>query len=132
MAEAPPDPDDSHAEPDRKPDWRAVREFARTFSLDAVRSLADLMGRSDSDPARVAASIALLRFGWGRRATTGEEKHDADTNIVDFLTAPSPQPPKGATTDRRVASQPGDVLPGGAAGEPGAVAEPGAAPDRGE
>jgi len=124
--EAPPDADE------KVPDWRAVRDLARTYSLDSVRSLAGLMEHSQSEPARAMASVALLRFAWGRRATTGEEKHDADTNIVDFLTAPSPHPAKGPTADRRVAGGPGDVLPGSAAGEPGAVAEPGAPPDRGE
>src|SRR6185437_3479154 len=100
------------------PDWRAVRDLARTYSLGSVRSLAGLMENSQSEPARAMASVALLRFAWGRRATTGEEKHDADTSIVDFLTAPSP------TADRRVASGPGEVLSGSAAGDAGAVAEP--------
>lgn len=46
---------------------RDVRELARSFTADAVRTLAEIMGDSGSAASsRVAAATALLDRGWGR------------------------------------------------------------------
>ena len=51
-----------------------IRSFARAHSREAIQTLAGVARNSRSDPARVAAAVALLDRGYGRapQAHTGE------------------------------------------------------------
>ncbi len=44
-----------------------VRDLARTYTDDAIRTLAEIMGNGDmKESARVSAAQALLDRGWGK------------------------------------------------------------------
>jgi hypothetical protein len=53
-----------------------IRSLAREHTELAIKTLADIASESESDPARVAASSALLDRGWGKatQVIAGDEE----------------------------------------------------------
>jgi hypothetical protein len=68
-------------------------ELARTHTEDAIKTLADIMNNSQSDPARATAAGHILDRGWGKpmqtTTTTVNEKRSAldwtTSELVAFL-----------------------------------------------
>ncbi|WP_352782576.1 DUF5681 domain-containing protein [Mesorhizobium sp. M0643] len=50
----------------RPKDVNNVRDLARTFTRDAINTLAQICKKGKTEPARVSASTALLERGWGK------------------------------------------------------------------
>ena len=63
----------------RPKDEFKVAELARSYTLEAVETLVDLMRHSKDDRVRGTASQALLDRGWGKArvevATSGEQSY---------------------------------------------------------
>ena len=62
----------------RPKDEYRVAELARSYTTEAIETLADLMKHSKDDRVRGTASQALLDRGWGKANVTMRfnEKHD--------------------------------------------------------
>ena len=76
--------------PDGKPKKRLpmdLKSLARSYTKLAVQTLGGIAEASDSDAARVTASIALLDRGWGKpnQPHTGEEGGDIQITIRTIM-----------------------------------------------
>jgi hypothetical protein len=54
-----------------------IASLARAHTESAIRTLANIMSHSESDPARVTAANSLLDRGWGKPAQT----HGGDDSL---------------------------------------------------
>jgi hypothetical protein len=54
-----------------------IASLARAHTESAIRTLANIMSHSESDPARVTAANSLLDRGWGKptQLMAGDENH---------------------------------------------------------
>jgi hypothetical protein len=54
-----------------------IASLARAHTESAIRTLANIMSHSESDPARVTAANSLLDRGWGKptQLMAGDESH---------------------------------------------------------
>jgi hypothetical protein len=54
-----------------------IASLARAHTESAIRTLANIMSHSESDPARVTAANSLLDRGWGKptQLLAGDENH---------------------------------------------------------
>jgi hypothetical protein len=54
-----------------------IASLARAHTESAIRTLANIMSHSESDPARVTAANSLLDRGWGKptQLVAGDENH---------------------------------------------------------
>lgn len=59
-----------------------IRSLARCHTAMAIGVLVNVASKSESDPARVAASQALLDRGWGKAAQPIEGNADAPLQVV--------------------------------------------------
>jgi hypothetical protein len=69
-----------------------VRSLARSHTESAIRQLAVLANRAESESARVMACIALLDRGWGKapQAHTGEDGEGAIRIVVRHIISGQP------------------------------------------
>jgi len=60
-----------------------IRSLCRSYTDEAVRSLAAIMRNGDKDATRVAAAAILLDRGWGKspQPHTGEDDKDIQVTI---------------------------------------------------
>ena len=73
-----------------------VRSLARSWTDQALQTLAGIAREGKNESARVAAAIALLDRGWGRapQAHTGENG-DGDIRVtIRHIVQQLPQPPQ--------------------------------------
>jgi hypothetical protein len=59
-----------------------LKSLARSYTKRAVLTLAGVSESSESDAARVAASIALLDRGWGKPNQPHDAKVDGELRIT--------------------------------------------------
>jgi hypothetical protein len=61
-------------------------ELARTHTEDAIKTLADIMNNSQSDPARATAASHILDRGWGKPAQTITATVNEKRSALDWTT----------------------------------------------
>ena len=61
---------------------RELRDLARTYTSDALETLAHIAQKGESESARVAASVALLDRGWGKPRATVEAEMNNEIRVV--------------------------------------------------
>ena len=61
-------------------------ELARTHTEDAIKTLADIMNNSQSDPARATAASHILDRAWGKPVQTTTAVHEK-RSALDWTTS---------------------------------------------
>jgi hypothetical protein len=59
-----------------------IRSLCRSYTGEAVRSLAAIMRNGDKDATRVAAAAILLDRGWGRAPQSHADEDDKDIHVT--------------------------------------------------
>ena len=61
---------------------KQLRDLARTYTQDALKTLAQIAQKGESETARVQASVALLDRGWGKPKAQVEAEMNNEIRVV--------------------------------------------------
>lgn len=65
----------------------SIRELARTYTLEAIKVLADIaQEKNEKSSVRIAAANAILDRAWGRPEQGAKVRHVEPTAITDMTT----------------------------------------------